>query len=172
MKRTSALSCRYDTLKGTHGSEELGHEETSSSETGTEKHQNVTETEKRKSYFCKAENALNVPYRYQDSTICNSSKKSCTSGRAIEKSERPTSTADQKNDEESLHMARQPTCEEYSKRDESVSSKFAGIRQEEEIEREAKQFSVRTKGGGIRKLPVLTSWMIQNIDTGLIDCSE
>jgi hypothetical protein len=48
-------------------------------------------------------------------------------GRANEKSERPTITADKKNDEESLHMARQSTCEEYSKRDESVSSKVRGI---------------------------------------------
>jgi hypothetical protein len=35
-------------LKETHESEENGHEEISSSETGTEKYQNVTETEKRK----------------------------------------------------------------------------------------------------------------------------
>jgi hypothetical protein len=54
-------------------------------------------------------------------------------------------------------MARQPTCEEYSKRNESVSSKVAGIGQEDEIERESKQFSVRTKDGGFRKPPVLTS---------------
>jgi hypothetical protein len=78
-------------------------------------------------------------------------------GRASEKKERPTITADKNNDEASLHMARQPTCEEYSKRDESVSSKVADIGQEDEIERESKQFSVRTKGGLIRKPPVLTS---------------
>jgi hypothetical protein len=68
-------------------------------------------------------------------------------GRASEKRERPTITADKENDEESLHMARQPTCEDNSKRDESVSSKVAGIGQEDEIERESKQFSVRTKRG-------------------------
>jgi hypothetical protein len=34
-------------LKETHGSEENGREEISSSETGTEEYQNVTETEKR-----------------------------------------------------------------------------------------------------------------------------
>jgi Retroviral aspartyl protease len=100
---------------------------------------------------------LNVPYRYQASTICNSSKKSCMTGPASEKCERQMITADKNNDEESLHMARQPTCEEYSKRDETVSSKVAGIGQEDEIERESKQFSVRTKGGGIWKPPVHTS---------------
>jgi hypothetical protein len=47
-KRTSALHSRNDALKETHESEEKGHEEISSSETGTEKYQNVTETEKRK----------------------------------------------------------------------------------------------------------------------------
>jgi hypothetical protein len=56
-KRTSALHSRYDALKETHESEEKGHEEISSSETGTENYQNVIETEKRKNYFCKAENA-------------------------------------------------------------------------------------------------------------------
>jgi hypothetical protein len=71
--------------------------------------------------------------------------------------ERPTITADKKNDKESLHMARQPTYREYSKGDKSVSSKVAGIGQEDEIERESKQFSVRVKYGGIRKPPVLTS---------------
>jgi hypothetical protein len=135
-KSTSSLHSRYDALKETHEREEKGHEEISSSETGTEKHQNVTETEKRKNYFFKAENALNVLYRYQASTICNSSKKSCMTGRDSEKSERPTITADKKNDEESLHTARQPTREEYSKRDENVSSKVAGIGQEDEIERD------------------------------------
>jgi hypothetical protein len=60
-KRTSALHSRYNALKETHESEEKGHEEISSSKTGTEKYQNVTETEKRKNYLCKAENALNVP---------------------------------------------------------------------------------------------------------------
>jgi hypothetical protein len=78
-------------------------------------------------------------------------------GRANEKSERPTITADKKNGEESLLMALQPTCEEYSKSNERVSSKVAGIGQEDEIERESIQFSVRAKGGGIRKPPVLTS---------------
>jgi hypothetical protein len=68
-KRTSALHSRYDALKETRESEEKGHEEISSSETGTEKYQNVTETEKQNNYFCKAENALNVPYRYQAITI-------------------------------------------------------------------------------------------------------
>jgi hypothetical protein len=93
-------------------------------------------------------------------------------GRASEKSERPTIIADKRNDKESLHMTRQPTCEEYGKSDESVSSKFTGIGQEDEIERESKQFSVRAKGGGIWKPPVLTSLNDSNIHTGLIDCSE
>jgi hypothetical protein len=37
-KRTSALHSRYDALKEMHESEEKGHEEISSSETGTEKY--------------------------------------------------------------------------------------------------------------------------------------
>jgi hypothetical protein len=156
-KRTSALHSRCDALKETHGSEDKVHDEISSSETGTEKYQNATETEKRKMHFCKAENALNVPYRYQASAICNSSKKSCMTGRASKKIERPMITAEKKNDEESLHMARQPTYREYSKGDKSVSSKVAGIGQEDEIERESKQFSVRAKDGGIRKPPLRTS---------------
>jgi hypothetical protein len=54
-------------------------------------------------------------------------------------------------------VARQPTCEDHDTIIESVSSKVAGIGQEDEIERESKQLSVRTKGGVIRKPPVLTS---------------
>jgi hypothetical protein len=47
-KRTSALHSRYDALKESHESEEKGHKEISSSETGTEKYQSVTETENEK----------------------------------------------------------------------------------------------------------------------------
>jgi hypothetical protein len=54
-------------------------------------------------------------------------------------------------------MARQPTCEEHDKSNESDSSKCAGIGKEDEIERESKAFSIRAKGGGIRKPPVLAS---------------
>jgi hypothetical protein len=47
-ERTSALHSRYDALKETHERDEKGHEEISSSENGTQRYQNVTETEKRK----------------------------------------------------------------------------------------------------------------------------
>ena len=156
---------RYDALKETHGSEEMGHEETSSSETGTEKHQNVTETEKRKNDSCKAENALNVPYIYEASTHCNRSKDSCMTGRASEKVMHPTIT-DVKMDDP-RHVARQLGYEVHDTNKEIVSSKGADIENEDERERESKRFSVRAEHGGIRKPPVLTSLNDANPRYGL-----
>jgi hypothetical protein len=92
------------------------------SETGTETHKNVTETEKRKTYFGKVENALNVPYRYQASIICNSSEKSCMIGRASKKAKWPTITDDKMGKDESLPVARQAICEDHETIIENVSS--------------------------------------------------
>jgi hypothetical protein len=67
----------------------------------------------------------------------NSSKKSCMTGRASEKSERPTNTADKKDEEESLHVACQSTCEGHDKSNSRVSSKSAGIGKEDKSELES-----------------------------------
>jgi hypothetical protein len=154
-KRTSALRSRYDALKETHGSEDKGHDEISSSETGTEKYQNVTETEKRQNDFCKAENALNVPYKYQACTNCNSAEKSCTTGRASEKLKLPTNAEYGMEGDGSLHMAHLPTCEDHDSIIENVSSK--GVDIEKESERESKRFSFLAKDGEVRRPPLLTS---------------
>jgi hypothetical protein len=154
-KRTSALHSRYESLKETHESEGKGHEDDSSSETGTEKYQNVPETEKRKRYFCKAENALNVPYRYQASTNCNSTEKSCMTGCASEKIKLPTIADYGMEGDESLHVAHLPTCEDHDLIIENVSSKGVDIKKESE--RESNRFSVLAKDGEVRRPPVLTS---------------
>jgi hypothetical protein len=159
-------------LKETHRSEDKVHDEISSSETGTEKYQNVTETEKRKNYFCKAENALNVTHRYQACTNCNSAEKSCMTGRASEKLKLPTIADDGMEEDESMHMARQPTCEDHDTIIENVSSKAADIEEEEESERESKRFSVRAKDGEVQRPPLLTSLNDSKHRYGLNHCLE
>jgi hypothetical protein len=59
--------------------------------------------------------------------------------------------------DESLHVARQITCEDHDTIIEKVSFKGADIEEEEECERESKRFSVRAENGEIRRPRLLTS---------------
>jgi hypothetical protein len=93
-----------DAMKEKHGSEDDEHGKISSSETATEKYQNETETEKRQKDFCKAENALNLQYKYQACTNYNSAEKSCMTGRASEKIKLPTIADYGMEGDESLHV--------------------------------------------------------------------
>jgi Retroviral aspartyl protease len=60
-------------------------------------------------------------------------------------------------EDESLHVAGQPTCEDHDTIIENVSSKGADIEEEEDSELESKRFSVRAKDGEVRRPPLLTS---------------
>jgi hypothetical protein len=61
------------------------------------------------------------------------------------------------DEDESLYVAWQPTCEDQGTNNEIVSYKCADIEKEDEIVRESKEFSGRARDGGIRKPPVFTS---------------
>jgi Retroviral aspartyl protease len=78
-------------------------------------------------------------------------------GRASEKIMLPTIADDGMEGDESLHVARQPTCEDHDTIIENVSFKGADIEEEEESEPESKRFSVRAKGGEVRRPSLPTS---------------
>jgi hypothetical protein len=78
-------------------------------------------------------------------------------GRASEKLKLLTIAGDGIEEDESMHMARLPTCEDHDTIIENVSSKGVDIEEEEESERESKRFSVRAKDGEVRRPPLLTS---------------
>jgi Retroviral aspartyl protease len=77
--------------------------------------------------------------------------------RASEKLKLPTIADDGMEEDESMHMARQSTCEDHGTIIENVSSKGADIEEEEESERESKRFSIRAKDGEVRRPPLLIS---------------
>jgi hypothetical protein len=58
-------------------------------------------------------------------------------------------------EDEALHVAHLPNCEDHDSIIENVSSKGVGI--EKESERESKRFSVRAKDNEVRRPPLLTS---------------
>jgi hypothetical protein len=79
-------------------------------------------------------------------------------GRASENSKLSTIADDGMEEDESVHMARQPTYEDQDTIIDIVSYKDADIEEEEEeSERESKRFSVRSKDGEVRRPPLLTS---------------
>jgi hypothetical protein len=112
---------------------------------------------KTKKDFCKPENALNAPYRYQASTNRNSSDIPCMTGRASEKIKLSTIADDGMEEDKSLHVALQQTYEDHDMIIENFSSKCADIEEEAESERESKRFSVRANDGEVHRPPLLTS---------------
>jgi hypothetical protein len=78
-------------------------------------------------------------------------------GRASEKIKLSTIADDGMEEDESMHVARQPTFEDHYTTIENVSSKGANIEGEEESARESKRFSIRAKDGEVRRPPLLTS---------------
>jgi hypothetical protein len=69
----------------------------------------------------------------------------------------PTIADDGMEGDESLHVARQPTCEDHDTIIENFPFKGADIEEEDESERESKRFSVRGKDCEVQRPPLLTS---------------